>query len=244
MKILVIQHSAADPPAEAAVVLDRLGCDVRIVRIDRGEAIPETVDADMLMMFGGAMSLTSPDPPPWLAQEKALIRRYVDEGQRVLGICLGAQILASALGANVRRNAQPEVGWHKIEVVDAPKRSKLADLFPRELTVFQWHQDTFEIPPGGVRLMRSTACRNQAFIVDDRILGCQFHMEANAKTVRTFLAVSSLWKQSGTFVQSESEITAGIERYLSEQNLALQNVLARFLGLEVPPEPESNLGKM
>ena len=112
MKILVIQHSAADSAATAGEVIDRLGHTVQTVRLDRQDALPDAVDADALLMFGGGISLTSPNRPPWVAQEQSLIRSYVSEGRCVLGICLGSQMLASALGANVRRNAQPEIGWH------------------------------------------------------------------------------------------------------------------------------------
>jgi len=230
MKILVIQHSAADRPAAVAELIDRLGHAVQTIRIDRQDAVPTTVDADALMMFGGAISLTSTELPPWVAQEQSLIRRYVNEGRRVLGICLGAQLLASALGAGVRPNRQPEIGWHEIERVDDSQSSNLAGVFPDRLTVLQWHQDTFEIPSGSTRLFKSQACDNQAFTIDDRVFGFQFHMEADPKTVRTFLAVSEKWKQQGPYVQSESEIAAGIETHLPAQTESLSKFLEAYLG--------------
>lgn len=229
MKILILQHSAADFPATAGVVIDRLGHAVQTIRLDRGDAVPQSVDADALMMFGGAISLTSPDLPPWVAQEQELIRSYVSEGRRVVGICLGSQLLASALGANVRRNSQPEVGWHQVERVDEAPTSTVMEVFPRQFTVLQWHQDTFDLPPGARRLFKSQACPHQAFAIDDRVFGFQFHLEASEKTVSTFLMVSGKWKQKAPFVQSKSEITDGIRTHLPAQAELLERFLERLL---------------
>jgi GMP synthase-like glutamine amidotransferase len=229
MKILIIQHSAADFPATAGEVIERLGHSVETIRIDREDAVPGSADADALMMFGGGISLTSPELPPWVAQEQSLIRSYVSEGRRVLGICLGSQILASALGANVRRNRHAEIGWHQIERVDGAQASGVASVLPERMTVLQWHQDTFDIPPGARRLFKSEACDNQAFTIDDRVFGFQFHIEANPKTVSTFLAVSSHWKQEGPFTQSEAEINQGLETYLPTQAEILERFLESWL---------------
>lgn len=117
MKILFIQHSAADSPAAASEVLVRPEHTLETIRIDRGDAIPESADADALMLFGGASSLAGSDRPAWVEPEQELIRRYVDAGRRVFGICFGSQMIANALGARVRRNREPEIGWHQIEKV-------------------------------------------------------------------------------------------------------------------------------
>lgn len=230
MRILIIQHSAADRPAVVSEVIDQLGHVVQSIRLDRQDPIPTSVEADVLMMFGGAISLTSEHLPGWVAQEQALIRDYVNQGRRVFGICLGAQMLASALGAEVRRNDQPEIGWQDVERVRETPASNLADVFPDRWKTLQWHQDTFGIPPGATRLFQSQACKNQAFVIEDRVFGFQFHMEADPKTVMTFLAVSEKWKQTGPFVQSETEITEGIEEHLPAQAETLRAFLESFLG--------------
>lgn len=229
MKILIIQHSAADFPATAGEVIERLGIPVETLRVDKHDPYPETADADALIMFGGGISLTADELPPWVAQEQQLVRRYVNEGRRVLGICLGSQMLAAALGCEVRRNREPEIGWHAIERVESAASSKLASEFPDPLTVLQWHQDTFDIPPGARRLFRSEACDNQGYAIDDRVFGFQFHLEASARTVRTFLAVSNVWKQQAPYVQSEAEINAGVEAYLPTQAETLERFLSGWL---------------
>ena len=177
------------------------------------------------MMFGGGISLTSTDLPSWVELERKLIRDYVDQGRRVLGICLGSQLLASALGATVKRNPQPEVGWHLVHRVDDPPTAGVAQGLPQQMRVFHWHQDTFGIPDGATWLYRSDACQHQAFVLDDRVFGFQFHFEANERTVKTFLAVSNLWRRQSTSVQSQAEITGGIESHLPDQTLQMKSFL-------------------
>jgi GMP synthase-like glutamine amidotransferase len=228
LRVQIIQHSAADASAAVLPILDLLGHQVSITRLDRGDEIPGDVDHDVLMMFGGGISLTSKEPPPWVEPEKCLIRRYVDRDRRVLGICLGAQLIAAALGASVRRNREPEVGWHQVSKVDGAAETGVASSLPKSMTAFHWHQDTFEIPPGARRLFQSPATRNQAFAIGDHIFGFQFHFEANERTVRTFVAVSSLLQKEGRFVQSEAEILQGIESYLKKQNEQLREFVRTF----------------
>jgi GMP synthase-like glutamine amidotransferase len=225
LRILIVQHSAADSPAAVRPILDQLGHHVSTVRLDRGDPIPQEADCDVLMMFGGGISLTASDLPPWVEPERRLIRKYVDSGRRLLGICLGSQLLASALGATVQRNPEPEVGWHRVLRVVASPRDRVAGGLPDQMTVFQWHQDTFGIPNGATQLYRSDACRNQAFVIDDRVFGFQFHFEANERTVQTFLAVSKLWRRQATYVQTEAQIIEGVESYLATQNEQLKAFL-------------------
>ncbi len=228
MRVQIIQHSAADAPAAILPILDQLGHHVSITRLDRGDAMPEKVDHDVLMMFGGGTSLTSKEPPPWVEPEKNLIRRYVDRDRRVLGVCLGAQLIASALGAKVYRNREPEVGWHQVSKVDGADDTGVASSLPNRLTALHWHQDTFEIPPGATRLFQSPATRNQAFSIGDHVFGFQFHFEANERTVRAFVAISSLLQKEGRFVQSKEEILRGIEHYLDKQNEYLGEFVRAF----------------
>ncbi len=232
MKIQVIQHSAADTPAAVGFILDQLGHRVSTVRLDRGDPLPREVECDALMMFGGGISLTSTDLPSWVELERKLIRDYVDQGRRVLGICLGSQLLASALGATVKRNPQPEVGWHLVHRVDDPPTAGVAQGLPQQMRVFHWHQDTFGIPDGATWLYRSDACQHQAFVLDDRVFGFQFHFEANERTVKTFLAVSNLWRRQSTSVQSQAEITGGIESHLPDQTLQMKSFLTALCPTE------------
>lgn len=228
MRVLVIQHSAADSLAAAESVITELGHEIITVRIDHQHPIPQSVDCDAMIMLGGPYPLTMENRPDWIANEQELVRRYVDKGRRILGICLGAQILASALGAAVRRNAQAELGWHTIRRTSGP--FSLADeSLPPQMTVFQWHRDTFELPSGAQHLYESDGCRNQAFSLSDRVYGFQFHLEADLRTIRTFLAVSKYRKLAGNGIQTETEIMAGIDRHLPDQRKHMSSFLAYLL---------------
>ena len=228
MRVLVIQHSAADSLAAAESVLVELGHEIITVRIDHQHPIPKSVDCDAMIMLGGPYPLTMETRPSWIANEQELARRYVDEGRRILGICLGAQILASALGAQVRRNVQAELGWHTIRQTSDASALALESL-PKQMTVFQWHRDTFEIPEGAKHLYESDGCRNQGFSLSDRVFGFQFHLEADLRTVRTFLAVSKYRKLTGKGIQTEAEIMAGIDQHLSDQQEHMGSFLANLL---------------
>ncbi|MAI31946.1 MAG: type 1 glutamine amidotransferase [Rubripirellula sp.] len=234
MRILVIQHSAADSLAAAEKTILELGHEITTIRVDRQDPIPKSVDCDVMIMLGGPYPLTMENRPDWIADEQELVRLYMNGGRRILGICLGAQILASALGAPVRRNAQAELGWHQIRRTSVPS-SMVDKSLPSQLTVFQWHRDTFEIPNGAQHLYESDGCRNQAFSLDDRVYGFQFHLEADVRTIRTFLTVSKYRKLAGKGIQNEAEIMAGIDRHLPDQQKHLNFFLAHLL-----PSPDAD----
>jgi len=228
MRVLVIQHSAADSLAGAASVISELGHEIITVRIDRHHPIPESADCDAMIMLGGPYPLTVENRPDWIANEQDLVRRYMDAGKRILGICLGAQILASAMGAPVRRNPQPELGWHSVRRTAVPASTVDASL-PSQMTVFQWHRDTFDIPHGAKHLYESDGCRNQAFSVGEHVYGLQFHLEADLRTIKTFLAVSKYRQLTGKGIQTGAEIMAGIDRYLPDQRKHMSSFLAHLL---------------
>lgn len=229
MKILVIQHSAADTPAAAGEIVQRLGHSLAVARTVEmgGDPIPTKVEADALLLFGGPASLSTPQQPDWIETERKLVRKYADAGKHVMGICLGSQIVASAFGATVTRNREREVGWHLITRVDSD--SEVAEAFPRQFMAFHWHQDTFGIPEGAQCILKSEGCDHQGFMMDDRVCGFQCHLEANQRTVDIFMMVSKMHQQSGIFVQSEPMIRHGAGLYLAKQTGILSNFLRRWL---------------
>ena len=228
MRVLVIQHSAADSLAAAESILSTLGHETITIRVDRQQPIPKSVDCDAMITLGGPYPLTMKDRPAWIAEEQMLVRRYVEGGRRILGICLGAQIVASALGAKVRRNDRAELGWHDVRRTSGD--SNLVDRsLPSRMTVFHWHRDTFEIPDGAEHLYESETCQHQAFGLDDRIFGFQFHLESDLRTIQTFLAVSQYRKLAGEGVQTKSQIVSGIDQYLPDQMKHLNSFLTHLL---------------
>jgi GMP synthase-like glutamine amidotransferase len=140
-----------------------------------GAPVPDTASSDALLFMGGPMSVN--DDLAYLRREEETIREAAARGTPVLGICLGAQLIANALGGRVRRNAMKEIGWFEIKRTEAGRSDPLfAGLDPRE-TVFHWHGETFDLPPGAELLESSERCWNQAFRLKSHIYGLQFHLE-------------------------------------------------------------------
>ncbi|MDA8743046.1 type 1 glutamine amidotransferase [Rubripirellula amarantea] len=226
MRVLVIQHTAVDSPGVVTNWMNQKQVEHTLLRLDRGDEIPFTFDADALMCFGGPQALHLPDLPTWVEQEKNLMRHFIENGRKVLGVCLGAQMLASALGAPTFRNAEPEVGWHKIEKVSGS--SVFADL-PDQAKVLHWHQNTFALPEGAVHLYQSKACVNQGFAMSDLAVGFQFHPEVTEQTIRYFLQVSGLVRKSGDYVQSREFIEKNTAENLGPMNRWFLDFLQSWL---------------
>ena len=143
-RAIVIQHTAADTAAAFLPLLDELGVSVQCIRLDRGEALPKVAACDLLLTFGAPISLLEQRVPGWVEQEKELIELAVDQQKMVIGICFGAQLLAIALGAKVKRNDAPEVGWHPVRKVASKQGASTFNSLPDSFYAFHWHQNTFE----------------------------------------------------------------------------------------------------
>jgi GMP synthase-like glutamine amidotransferase len=150
---------------------------VSSTRFYQDATIPIPEDADWLVVMGGPMGVDDHDVHPWLADEKRAIGQAIEAGKVVLGICLGAQLIAEVLGAAVRKNAFKEIGWFPVYLERKSLDHPLVEIFPSQWNAFHWHGDTFDIPDGARLLASSSACRNQGFVYGDRIVALQFHME-------------------------------------------------------------------
>lgn len=159
------------------------------------------------------MSVNNEQNYPWLIQEKQFIRRAIDSGKVVLGVCLGAQLVANSLGATVYSNKEREIGWFNVNKVEGGDSGPLASLFPPSLEVFHWHGETFELPPGAVHLVRSESCEHQAFSIGDRVLGLQFHLETTVDSARQLINNCRDDLSPGAWVQSEDEIFRDPKRF-------------------------------
>lgn len=179
--ILILQHLNADGPAYLARWLQRQGLPFDLRCSEAGQAFPDQLAAhSALAVLGGEMSAN--DPLPSLRQAESLIRQAMSAGQPVIGHCLGGQLMARALGARVVDSPAPEVGWQAIELLDGDETRRWFGQRGRA-TVFQWHYEAFELPPGATRLASSAACPHQAFAIGPH-LGLQFHLEVDAAKVR------------------------------------------------------------
>jgi GMP synthase (glutamine-hydrolysing) len=191
--ILALQQVPVETLGTIGTVLADAGLDCRSIQLYR-EA-PRHLELDQaggLVVLGGPMNVDQTDQYPFLAAELEWIREAIERGLPVLGVCLGSQLMAKALGAEVTPNAVKEIGWYPIELTPEAADDRL---FGREAgaapvsrpTVFQWHGDTFELPPGAVSLARSEACENQAFRYGDRAYALQFHLEVTAEMIGLWL---------------------------------------------------------
>jgi GMP synthase-like glutamine amidotransferase len=185
--VAVVRHVAHEGPGLVADVLAAAGLAPELVRMDEGEPLPgldEVGDLDGLVVLGGPMGVHDDDAHPWLADERRLLAAAVDAGIGVLGICLGAQQLAAALGAPVTTGTLPEVGPGSVVLTAAGRRDPLfgpeyGGLGSPEVACVHWHGDTFELPAGAVHLAATRAYPHQAFRVGERAYGLQFHVEVD-----------------------------------------------------------------
>ena len=195
MRILVLQHLDVEHPGSLREVWARKGHERVTVELDAGEPIPELEGFDMLAVMGGPMDVWEEDAHPWLRAEKAAIRRWVRElGRPYLGVCLGHQLLAEALGGRVAAMAAPEVGVSRVELTEAGRADPLFAGFGPEIEVFQWHGcEVAELPEGAVSLARSRASAVQAMRWGRCAYGLQFHPEIVEDTVADWKRNPEYW---------------------------------------------------
>ncbi|MFN2548444.1 MAG: type 1 glutamine amidotransferase [Myxococcales bacterium] len=183
-EVIVLQHE----PGEGAGTLLPLLPTARIVRIFAGESVPG--EAEALVVLGGGMSAY--DPLPHLRDEVRLIRKCVENERPVLGICLGSQLLASALGGTVARAPRKEIGFYRVRLTEEAKRDALFSQTPDDFVAFHWHGDAFKLPPEPVAVASSTMTPLQAFRSGAHAWGIQFHLEVDAQVLDAMLASEDL----------------------------------------------------
>jgi GMP synthase-like glutamine amidotransferase len=225
MRAHYFQHVAFEGPGSIAAWLAAQGIETTATRFDEGGALPDVADVDWLIVMGGPMSANDERIHPWLRGEKAFIGEAIRRNKRVLGICLGAQLVASALGARVYPNTAREIGWHRISAVQ-PLGQSPAFGFPPDLLAFHWHGETFDLPAGSVQLARSAACENQAFQLGSRVIGLQFHLETTRASARALVAHCRADLELAAYVQSEEEILSAPDSRYAAINAQMGKVLA------------------
>jgi len=187
-EVLVFQHVPHETLGTLEAHLAQAGLACRYVELFRGIPAPSELDrAAGLVVLGGPMNVDQVRAYPFLQPEVDRIRDAVMRPLPVLGICLGAQLLAKSLGARVFANPVKEIGWYEIELTAAAAQDPLLQGCPPRATVFQWHGDTFDLPPGAVHLAQSAACRHQAFRYGSRAYALQFHVEMTEAMVEEWL---------------------------------------------------------
>lgn len=182
--LLIIKHAEIEGPGSIESFFNNAAWDIDIADLSKGGALPinfKTVDA--VVSLGGPMNVYEEAAHPFLKDEDIFLKKTMREEIPILGICLGAQLLAKAAGAKVRKAPAREIGWYKIRLSDSGKDDPLFAGLPSELCVFQWHEDTFDIPKGGILTASGNICKNQALRIGKNGWGLQFHVEMTLEMI-------------------------------------------------------------
>lgn len=218
MRAHYLQHVAFEGLGSIEVWLQNAGYEISSTQFFNSEELPEIEDIDLLIVMGGPMSVNDVLEHPWLVTEKEFIRSVVKAEKQVLGICLGAQLIANAMGGEVFPNSVKEIGWYQVEAVKS--QSNFVFQFPEKTEAFHWHGETFSLAKGAVQIAKSKGCKNQAFQIGNNVIGLQFHLETTPKSAQDIVENSREELVEGEYIQSEEEIlSAPKERYSSINSL-------------------------
>ncbi len=200
MKVHVLQHVPFEGLGSIAAWLEARQARISYTRFFEPHRLPALDSIDMIIILGGPMSVNDEEKLPWLIQEKQFIRDAVVHEIPIIGICLGAQLIAGAMGVAVYKNPVKEIGWFPVRAVHTPAGNLR---LPPECVVFHWHGETFDLPPGAVHLAQSDGCTNQAFQINRNVIGLQFHLETTIESSSALLENCRDDLVSGRYIQSE-----------------------------------------
>jgi GMP synthase-like glutamine amidotransferase len=229
--VAVFRYSETEGPGHFAIFLDARRIAWTLVRLDEGDGVPASSEGFAGLAFmGGPMSAN--DELPWTQPVLALMRDAVRRGVPVIGHCLGGQMLSRALGGKVTRNPVQEIGWHEVQVEDSAAAREWFGEDLRGFTTFQWHGDTFTIPPGGERILTGRHCANQAYVVGDRHLGLQCHVEMTPAMIASWIASGRGEVESNLTspaVQPVAAIEADVPRRLPDLSAMAERLYRRWI---------------
>jgi GMP synthase (glutamine-hydrolysing) len=229
-KLLVLKHVAHEPLGTLDPLLRRSGFRIRYVNFGRHPDERASLDGyHGLVVLGGPMNVDDVGRHPHLAHERELVARALDRNLPVLGICLGAQMIARVLGAEVRRSPLKEIGWHRVSRTSEARGDPLFEHFDDVEPLFQWHEDGFELPSGAVHLARSESCENQAFRFGERVYGFQFHLEVDEPMVERWLRVPALQPDVGLVAGGAERIRRDTREHARRLQSLAAKTFAAFL---------------
>ncbi|HJH24382.1 MAG TPA: type 1 glutamine amidotransferase [Paenalcaligenes hominis] len=239
--VLIIQHTTVGHPGAVLSILDELNVTWDLVALNQGDTLPTAITPySGLILMGGRMSAN--DDLEWIHTEMGLVQQARAQGVPIAGHCLGSQIMSKALGAQIKKNAYKEIGWQPINAVALDKVQDWFGAFAEPCFVFQWHGDTFSLPEGAELLLSSEACVNQAYVIDDKHIAMQFHLEMTPLliTVSVESNGNELEKEQAAgnkYVSTKQAIVNDTPRYLPPMHAMLRCVYTRWVkNLKLSPQ--------
>lgn len=220
MRAHILQHVPFEGPGSIGHWLQARQAEVTTTRLFESTAFPALTEIDLLVIMGGPMSINDEDSLPWLVPEKRFIGKAIAAGLPVIGICLGAQLMAASQGARVYPGPNKEIGWLPVEAIE---HGADALVFPPTFMAFHWHGETFELPAHAVHLARSAGCDNQAFQIGARAIGLQFHLETTPESAADIIEHCRHELVPERYIQSETELlSADVDDYVGLNRLMAQ----------------------
>lgn len=223
-RIVVVQHVPFEDCGSIRFWADARGLDLDVVHLDQGDSLPRPDTFALAVLMGGPMGVKDEALHSWLPAEKEWIQSVLQSDKPMIGICLGAQLIAQVLGAEVTRNPEPEIGWYPVTRCEGEDvwPEGWAELLPRRMTCLHWHGDTFGLPPGAHALYRSEVCENQAFLCGDNVLGLQFHLETLPNNLENLIEFAGDEMIRAPWIQSADELRAGLSHLRNLHPLMFQ----------------------
>ncbi len=233
MKIHCLQHVSFETPGTIVEWAGQNNCSITYTYLfEKTFLFPSLTDFDVLLIMGGYMNVEEEEKFPWLKQEKNFIKNAIDAGKKIIGICLGAQLIASTLHCAVYKGKEKEIGFFPVNFSNEAEKNVLFKHFTSPYTLFHWHGDTFDLPENAVVIASTDVCRNQAYFIDPNIIGLQFHLEMNETTIgQMLLHDGEELKEDGNYIQSAEEIRSGLT-CLQKNKQDLFLLLNKFLKRE------------
>jgi GMP synthase-like glutamine amidotransferase len=219
MKAYIFQHVPFESPAAIKEWLVKNHFEINTVAFYSEYQLPSVEEVDWLVVMGGPMSVNDETELPWLKEEKTFIKKCIEAGKIVVGVCLGSQLIVSALGSRVYQGKQKEIGWFPVKFINT---TIIKDTNPM---IFHWHGETFDLPAGAKLIASTDVCAHQIFTIGSNVLAMQCHLEMTGQAVTGMLKNCASELVEAPFIQSATEIEAGTKQYASAANGLLFKLL-------------------
>lgn len=224
MNVLIIKHIEIERPGLIEYCLRQEKIPYQILNLNPGVYFPKLDNLTHIVLLGGPMNVYEEDRYPFLREEDLFIKEAIQRGKTILGICLGAQLIAKALGAKVFKAPLKEIGWYDVSLTRIGSYDPLFSQLPKTFSVFQWHEDTFEIPQSAELIATSPSVPHQAFRYGEKVFGLQFHLEVTEEMIHEWMEASEEGTDSSAPpIFSEAEI-------ITETAIQIENYTKRGIG--------------